>query len=389
MIPYGRQHIDDTDIDAVVEALKSDWLTQGPRVPAFESALSCHVGAKFGIAVNSATSALHIACLALEVGTGDIVWTSPNSFVASANCARYCNASVNFVDINIDTGNMCVDALAIKLANAAEHNCLPKVVILVHFAGQPCDMKQIAKLAEQYKFKIIEDASHAVGAKYFESAVGSCNYSDICVFSFHPVKIITTMEGGMAMTNQQPLADKMRLFRSHGVTNAASAMRNPTHGQWYYEQVELGFNYRMNDIEAALGCSQVEKLDDFIVKRNKIAEHYNKRFFESDFITPLTISDGCYSSFHLYVVRIANLTQHQQRELVETMREEGIFAHLHYIPIHTQPYYAALGHELGDFPNSEQYYREAITLPIFPNLTTSQINFIADTLITLVDSLKR
>lgn len=389
MIPYGRQDIDDADVDVVVKTLTSDWLTQGPRVPAFENTLASYCNAKFGIAVNSATSALHIACLALGVGAGDRVWTSPNSFVASANCALYCGASVDFVDININTGNMCIDALTDKLVEAEKKNCLPKVVIPVHFAGQPCDMAQIATLAEQYQFKVIEDASHAMGAKYAGSTVGSCKYSDICVFSFHPVKIITTIEGGMAMTNQQALADNMRLLRSHGVSNDPSVMRHKAHGPWYYEQVGLGFNYRMNDIEAALGISQLTKLDDFIAKRNAVAARYSEWFAENETITPLVVYEAAYSSFHLYVVRISELTQQQQSKLVETLREKGIFAHIHYIPIHTQPYYTDLGFKAGDFPNAERYYSQAITLPIFPTLTTSQIDFIADTLISLVIALKR
>ena len=389
MIPYGRQDIDDADIDAVVKTLTSDWLTQGPRVPAFESAMASYCGSEFGIAVNSATSALHIACLALGVDGDDVVWTSPNSFVATANCALYCGAAIDFVDIDINTGNMCIDALTAKLAQAEKQNKLPKVIIPVHFAGQSCDMAQIAKLAEQYQFKVIEDASHAVGAKYLDNNVGSCQYSDICVFSFHPVKIITTMEGGMAMTNQQDIAEKMRLLRSHGVSNDPNVMRNKPHGPWYYQQVELGFNYRMNDIEAALGTSQLTKLDDFIAKRNSVAAHYSERFAHSDTITPLIVNKETYSSFHLYVVRIAELTQQQQSKLVEALRNEGIFAHLHYIPIHTQPYYTDLGFKSGDFPDAERYYCEALTLPIFPNLTTSQIDFIADTLISLVNALER
>lgn len=389
MIPYGRQDIDDSDINAVVETLRSDWLTQGPRVPEFEKALASYCGAQFGVAANSATSALHIACLALGVGADDIVWTSPNSFVASANCALYCGASIDFVDIDINTGNMCIDALTNKLAKAYKSNCLPKVIIPVHFAGQSCDMAQMAQLAEQYQFKIIEDASHAVGAKYLDSTIGSCKYSDICVFSFHPVKIITTMEGGMAMTNQPALANKMRLLRSHGVTNDPNVMRNKAHGPWYYQQVELGFNYRMSDIEAALGTSQLTRLDNFVAKRNSVAARYNERFEESKAITPLTVNEKAYSSFHLYVVRIAELTQQQQSKIVETLRDKDIFAHLHYIPIHTQPYYCDLGFKTGDFPNAERYYSEAVTLPLFPDLTTSQIDFIADTLISLVNSLKK
>ncbi|NDW20665.1 UDP-4-amino-4,6-dideoxy-N-acetyl-beta-L-altrosamine transaminase [Alteromonas hispanica] len=386
MIPYGRQLIDDADINAVVETLKSDWLTQGPRVPAFERALTSYCGAKYGIAVNSATSALHIACLALDVSHGDIVWTSPNSFVASANCALYCNANIDFVDIDISTGNMCVEKLANKLAHAAVQNRLPKVVIPVHFAGQPCDMARIAELAQKYQFKVIEDASHAIGAKYRNNAIGSCEHSDICVFSFHPVKIITTMEGGMAVTNRKSLSDKMRLLRSHGVTNAPELMSNPPHGPWYYQQITLGFNYRMNDIEAALGLSQIKKLDSFIDKRNKVADLYNKRFEACDLVNPLLVNAVSFSSYHLYVVRVANLSQHQKSVLVEKMREQGVFAHLHYIPIHMQPYYIAKGFKQGDFPNAENYYRDALTLPIFPNLKPEQTDFIADTLIALINS---
>lgn len=388
MIPYGRQHLDQDDITAVVDALTSDWLTQGPAVPAFEAALSDYCNASHAVAVNSATSALHLACLALGVGQGDVVWTSPNSFVASANCARFCGAAVDFVDIALHNGNMCVDALAKKLKQAQLAGTLPKVVIPVHFAGQPCDMQKVASLAQQYGFRVIEDASHAVGAKCQGNAIGSCQYSDICVFSFHPVKIITTMEGGMAMTNDAALAEHMRRARSHGVTNNPEVMTEPSHGPWYYQQVSLGFNYRMNDVEAALGLSQVKKLDTFIEKRNAIAKHYDTRFSSYNFISPLTLGQHQYSSYHLYVIRINELTRENHSVLVSQLRNEGIFAHLHYIPIHMQPYYTELGFSEGDFPEAERYYQQALTLPIFPDLTTSQVDFIADKVIAQVKKLK-
>lgn len=385
MIPYGKQHIDNEDVKAVVDTLKSDWLTQGPVVPRFEQALAKYCDAKYAVAVNSATSALHLACLALSVGKGDRVWTSPNSFVASSNCALYCSAEVDFVDIDLLTGNMCANALEDKLKKAALNNTLPKVVIPVHFAGQSCDMKRISSLSSHYGFRIIEDASHAVGARYENNFVGSCKYSDICVFSFHPVKIITTMEGGMAMTNESALAESMRLNRSHGVTNAKELMTEPSHGPWYYQQVSLGYNYRMNDIEGALGVSQVNKLSLFIEKRNFIAKKYDELLKSCPRISPLIVSDQNYSSYHLYVVRILDMSLEQKKILIERLRNEGIFAHLHYIPIHTQPYYEAIGFEAGDFPNAEKYYQQAITLPIFPDLASSHVKFIVDKLITLLD----
>ena len=389
MIPYGKQHIDDEDIKAVVETLISDWLTQGPKVPLFEEAMSEYCGARHAVAVNSATSALHLACLALSVGEGDRVWTSPNSFVASSNCALYCNAIVDFVDIDIETGNMSITELENKLRKAEGTNTLPKVLIPVHFAGQSCDMKSIATLASHYGFRVIEDASHAVGAKYKNSLVGSCKYADICVFSFHPVKIITTMEGGMAMTNDPALAESMRMGRSHGVTSAKELMTKPSHGPWYYQQVSLGYNYRMNDIEGALGVSQVKKLSVFIEKRNSIAKKYNELFKSYPRICPLIVSDQSYSSYHLYVVRIFDISQEQKKTLIERLRNAKIFAHLHYIPIHTQPYYEALGFNAGDFPSAEQYYKQAITLPIFPDLASSQVEFIVDKLITTLDELDK
>ncbi len=386
MIPYGRQHLDEDDVKAVVETLTSNWLTQGPAIPKFETALADYCGANFGIAVNSATSALHIACLALDVGKDDIVWTSPNSFVASANCGLYCGASVDFVDIELQTGNMCVEALKEKLVAAESSGNLPKVVIPVHFAGQPCDMARIRALSKRYNFYVLEDASHAVGAKYQNSFIGSCEYSDICVFSFHPVKIITTMEGGMALTNDPSLADKMRMLRSHGITNDPARMTEESHGPWYYEQVALGFNYRMTDVEAALGLSQLNKLEDFLEKRNILARHYDSLFRLYSNIFPLTQSNDNYSSYHLYVVKVDSLDSDKHAKLISELRERGIFAHVHYIPIHLQPHYKSLGFKKGDFPNAEHYYQQAVTLPLFPDLTLGEVEQVVDTLSNAVNT---
>lgn len=388
MIPYGRQHLDEDDVKAVVETLTSNWLTQGPAIPKFETALADYCGANFGIAVNSATSALHIACLALGVSEGDRVWTSPNSFVASSNCALYCGAKVDFVDIDLHTGNMCVDALRKKLVLAESINALPKVVIPVHFAGQPCDMKEIRALSKQYGFFVIEDASHAVGAKYQEKFVGSCQFSDICVFSFHPVKIITTMEGGMALTNNSEWAEKMRMLRSHGITNDPEKMTEESHGPWYYQQIALGFNYRMTDVEAALGLSQLDKLDTFVEKRNALATYYDKSLRSQANIAPLSQHNDIYSSYHLYVVRVKSLDSTMHTTLVTQLRESGIFAHVHYIPIHLQPYYQNLGFKKGDYPNAERYYQQAITLPMFPDLSEDDVASIVSTLIKHVDNLR-
>jgi UDP-4-amino-4,6-dideoxy-N-acetyl-beta-L-altrosamine transaminase len=387
VIPYGRQHLDEDDVKAVVETLTSNWLTQGPAIPKFETALADYCGANFGIAVNSATSALHIACLALGVSEGDRVWTSPNSFVASSNCALYCGAKVDFVDIDLHTGNMCVDALRNKLALAESTNALPKVIIPVHFAGQPCDMKEIRALSKQYGFFVIEDASHAVGAKYREKFVGSCEFSDICVFSFHPVKIITTMEGGMALTNNSEWAEKMRMLRSHGITNDPEKMTEDSHGPWYYQQITLGFNYRMTDVEAALGLSQLSKLETFLEKRNVLANYYDKLFSDYSGITPLQQNSKIYSSYHLYVVRIDSLTNQQHATLVANLRESGVFAHVHYIPIHMQPFYISLGFKIGDFPNAEKYYQQAVTLPLFPDLKEDEVEHIVALFVDIVNKL--
>lgn len=379
MILYGKQFIDQTDIDAVVDVLKSDWLTQGPKVPAFEDAVASYCKAEHGVAVNSATSALHIACLALDVDSNDIVWTSPISFVASANCALYCGAKIDFVDIDLNTGNMSVFELEKKLLLAEKNNCLPKVVIPVHLAGQSCDMQAIHKLALKYDFKIIEDASHAIGAKYLDKPVGCCEFSDICVFSFHPVKIITSAEGGMAVTNNQELAKRLRRLRSHGITSDPTEMTEPSHGPWYYQQVELGFNYRMTDLHAALGISQLSKVDEFVNQRHFLAQIYDTHL-DLNLIRPLHQSDTCYSAYHLYIVQLKDSDITRHKNAITQLRAAGIIGHLHYIPIHLQPYYQAMGFSVGDFPNAEKYYQGAITLPLHPTLQEQEVHFVLNTL---------
>ena len=380
MIPYGKQNIDADDLAAVTEVLQSAWLTQGPKVPAFEQAVAEHGKARFAIAVNSATSALHIACLALEVGSGDSIWTSPNSFVASANCALYCGATVDFVDIELATGNMCMAALESKLFAAKQSNTLPKVVIPVHFAGQTCDMQNIAALAQEYGFKVIEDASHAIGARFQDSPVGSCQFSDICVFSFHPVKIITSGEGGMALTNQPALARKMQLLRSHGITAEQAEYTEESHGPWYYQQQLLGFNYRMTDLQAALGLSQFSKLQTFVAERHKLAQYYDQAFAQNPNIMPLAQTADSYSSYHLYVVRLPELTPEQHKKCVIYLREQGIVGHVHYIPIYLQPYYQQLGFKAGYCENTERYYQQAVTLPLYPGLAEQQQQFVINAL---------
>ncbi|MGB1292881.1 MAG: UDP-4-amino-4,6-dideoxy-N-acetyl-beta-L-altrosamine transaminase [Pseudoalteromonas sp.] len=379
MIPYGKQSIDQTDIDAVVDVLKSDWLTQGPKVPAFEDSVASYCEAKHGVAVNSATSALHIACLALDVGKGDIVWTSPISFVASANCALYCGAKIDFVDIDLNTGNMSVLELEKKLLLAKKNNCLPKVVIPVHLAGQSCDMQAIHKLAHKYDFKIIEDASHAIGAKYLDKPVGNCEFSDICIFSFHPVKIITSAEGGMAVTNSDNLAKRLKRLRSHGLTTDPTEMTEPSHGPWYYQQIELGFNYRMTDLHAALGMSQLSKVDEFVNQRHFLAKTYDAHL-DLNLIRPLQQSNTCYSAYHLYIVQLKNSDIEQHKNVITQLRAAGIIGHLHYIPIHLQPYYKAMGFSAGDFPNAEKYYQRAITLPLHPALQDHEVHLVINTL---------
>ncbi len=372
MIPYGKQDINQQDIDSVVDVLNSDFLTQGPRVPAFEQALIEHTGASYALAVNSATSALHIACLALGLGEGDWLWTSPITFVASANCGLYCGAQVDFVDIDPNTYNMCPKRLEEKLIKAKAEGKLPKVVVLVHLCGQPCDMMAFSKLVKEYNFKIIEDASHAIGGKYQGLPIGNCEYSDITVFSFHPVKIVTTAEGGAVMTNQKALSDKMTLLRSHGITRDLEQMEGESHGGWYYQQVDLGFNYRMTELQAALGVSQMHRLDAFITARHHLADRYNQLLKSLPVVLPYQL-ENTYSGLHLYVIRLQldkiSLTH---KEVFDALRDKGIGVNLHYIPVHTQPYYEKMGFSEGDFPESERYYREAISLPMFHCMTEEQ-----------------
>ena len=380
MIPYGKQDISMQDIEAVIDVLKSDFLTQGPKVPEFEEILSSYTGSKFALAVNSATSALHIACMALELGEGDILWTSPITFVASANAGFYCGAKVDFVDIDPLTYNMCPKKLEKKLKDAAANNCLPKVLIPVHLCGQPCDMSLIKNLCDKYNVKIIEDASHAIGASYENRPVGNCRYSDITVFSFHPVKIITTAEGGAALTNDSELAKKMALHRSHGITRDQDQMVEPSHGGWYYEQIALGYNYRMSDIQAALGISQMSRLDEFVEKRHEIANRYNHYLNGLNVEVPSNLANA-YSAFHLYVIRLKlDKIQLTHKEVFGDLRANKIAVNLHYIPVHMQPFYRNMGFKCGDFPSSEDYYKDAISLPIYPGLSESNQKKVVDVL---------
>ncbi len=372
IIPYGRQDISEADIQAVVDVLHSDFLTQGPTVPAFEKAVARYSHSKYAVAVNSATSALHIACLALGVGPGDWVWTSPITFVASANCALYCGARVDCVDIDRGTYNMSVESLAEKLAQAEKSGCLPKVVMPVHLCGQPCDMSRIHALSQRYGFKIIEDASHAIGGKYRGEPIGNCRYSNITVFSFHPVKIITTGEGGMALTNDENLARRLQLLRSHGITRDADEMTHTPDGPWYYQQIALGYNYRMTDLQAALGLSQMQRLDEFVAKRHALANRYNKLLTDLPVVAPWQHLDG-YSALHLYVIRLKlGEVAKTHREIFEALRVAGIGVNLHYIPVYSHPYYADLGFKAGLCPEAEQYYLDAISLPMYPMLTETE-----------------
>jgi UDP-4-amino-4,6-dideoxy-N-acetyl-beta-L-altrosamine transaminase len=371
-IPYGRQNISEADIQSVVDVLRSDYLTQGPAVPAFENAVAAYCGAAHGVAVNSATSALHIACLALGLGAGDWLWTSPITFVASANCGLYCGAQVDFVDIDPRTYNLCTQALAAKLAHAEKTGRLPKVVVAVHLCGQPCDMAAIHALSQTYGFKIIEDASHAIGGRYQQEAIGNCRFSDITVFSFHPVKIITTAEGGMAVTNDAELAHAMSLLRSHGITRDEAHMTHASDGPWYYQQIGLGFNYRMTELQAALGLSQMQRLDAFVAQRHGLAKRYDMLLADLPLVTPWQHPDS-YSGLHLYVVRLRlDLIHKTHREVFEGLRSLGIGVNVHYIPVHTQPHFARMGFTATDFPQAQHYYAEAISLPMFQDLTHTQ-----------------
>lgn len=362
MIPYGRQDISDEDIKAVVEVLKSDFLTQGPKVPAFEKSAADFVVARYAIAVNSATSALHVACMALELGAGDILWTVPNTFVASANCGIYCGAEIDFADITPDTYLMSPAALDAKLKMAEAKGRLPKVLIPVHFAGQSCDMRAIGTLAKKYGVKVIEDASHAIGARYLDEPVGNCAYSDIAVFSFHPVKIITTAEGGMATTQDPDLARRMQLHRSHGVTRDADFMHGDSQGDWYYQQVGLGYNYRMTELQAALGLSQMNRLAEFVSRRNMLAARYDRLLADQPLTRPTQLADS-YSAYHLYPIQVAD-----RARTFSALRDAGIGVNVHYIPVHLHPFWAARGFKRGDFPNAEHYYDHAISIPLYAGL---------------------
>lgn len=372
MIPYGRQDIDQSDIDAVVEVLRSDFLTQGPVVPTFERAVSTRVGAKHAVAVNSATSALHIACLALGLAPGDRLWTVPNTFVASANCGRYCGAEVDFVDIDSCTWNLSLPKLRERLLKAKKDGCLPKILVPVHFAGQPTEQEAIWYLAQEYGFHVLEDASHAIGATRNGESVGSCRWSDITIFSFHPVKIITTGEGGMALTNDRELAERMVMLRSHGITRDSDKFVQVSSDPWYYEQQMLGYNYRMTDMQAALGASQLERLDDIIERRNSLAQRYNHALAGLALQLP-TVQPENQSAFHLYVVRLEySPTSKSHRQIFMELQQRGISVNLHYMPVHLQPYYQKLGFNKGQYPEAEAYGESAITLPLFSALTDQQ-----------------
>jgi UDP-4-amino-4,6-dideoxy-N-acetyl-beta-L-altrosamine transaminase len=372
MIPYGHQDITDADIKAVIDVLKSDYLTQGPAVPRFEQRVADHVNATHAIATNNATSALHLACRALGLGPGDWLWTSPITFVASANCALYCGARVDFVDIDPRTWNMDPAALETKLKEAKANNRLPKIVVPVHLAGQSCDMQAIHALSQRYGFRIIEDASHAIGGKYQNHYIGDCRYSDITVFSFHPVKIITTAEGGMTLTNDDALARKMELLRSHGISRDPALMTHLPDGPWYYQQIELGYNYRMTELQAALGASQMQRLDAYVARRHQIAQRYDEQLADLPLMLPWQHPDT-WSAFHLYTVRVqSSHNAGKRREVFDALRAADIGVNVLYIPVHLQPWYQQFGFRQGDFPQAEEYYAEAIALPLFPTLTESQ-----------------
>jgi len=368
-IPYGRQDISQADIDAVVEVLRSDWITQGPAIERFEKSVAEYCGAKYAVAVSSATAGLHIACLAAGLSPGDVLWTSPNTFVASANCGLYCGAGIDFVDIDPHTYNLSVEMLEQKLALAEQEGKLPKVLVPVHLAGQSCQMDRISVLSRQYGITVLEDASHAIGAKYQGKPVGCCNYSDMVVFSFHPVKIITTGEGGMVLTNREDLYEKLIRLRTHGITRNPELIQGESHGLWYYQQLELGFNYRITDIQAALGISQMQRLDEFVSRRRRLAERYNNLLQDLPLVLPWQHPDT-ESSWHLYIIRLQlERISKTHSQVFAELRQAGIGVNLHYIPVHTQPYYQKLGFNRGDFSEAEKYYQEAISLPMYYGLS--------------------
>lgn len=385
MIYYGKQNVNGADIKAVVDVLQSDFLTQGPVLEQFEQKVAQYCGAKYAVAVTNATSALHIACRAAGLGKEDVLWTSPITFTASANCGRYCGADVDFVDIDAATYNMSVDELEKKLKKAKSNGRLPKLVVPVHLAGQSCDMKRIHELSVEYGFTVLEDASHAIGADYLDTKVGSCVYSDMAVFSFHPVKIITTGEGGMILTNNEALYKKLCLYRSHGITRDAELMTCEADGPWYYQQLYLGYNYRMTELQAALGFSQMDRLDEFVARRRYLVDRYNELLQDLPVITPHVL-EGTNPSWHLYMVRVDfSKLKMDKVQLFSEMKKRGIVLNLHYIPVHTQPYYQGLGFKQGDFPQSEKYYEEIFTLPLYYGLTDEQQD---DVVAALRDCLK-
>lgn len=379
-IPYGRQDISDADVAAVVEVLKSAWITQGPTIEKFEQAVAKYCGARYAVAVSSGSAALHIACLAAGLGAGDYLWTSPNTFVASANCAIYCGAKVDFVDIDPRTYNMSQEKLAEKLYLASTNNRLPKVVVPVDFSGQSCAMQRIHELAIKYGFLVIEDASHAMGGSYKQLKVGSCSFSDMTVFSAHPVKIITTGEGGMVLTNREDLYEKLLRLRNHGITRDPKAMLDEPDGPWFYQQIDLGYNYRLTDLQAALGLSQLERIDAFVARRRELAFRYDQALHDLPLTLPWQHPDS-YSAYHLYVIRLnLQLLEKTRLEVFESLRQAGIGVNVHYIPVHTQPYYRRLGFKPGDFPEAERYYEEAITLPLYYNLSEEDQNYVVENL---------
>jgi UDP-4-amino-4,6-dideoxy-N-acetyl-beta-L-altrosamine transaminase len=384
MIPYGKQDITQQDIDGVLEVLQSDFLTQGPKVPEFEKALIEHTKVKYAFALNSATSALHVACMALELGEGDWLWTSPLTFVASANAGLYCGAKVDFVDVDPKTYNMCPKKLERKLIEAKIKGRIPKVLIPVHLSGQSCNMAVIHRLCNDYGVKIIEDASHAIGGSYLGEPIGNCKYSDITVFSFHPVKIITTAEGGAALTNDGELAKKISCYRSHGITRDPKMMTEPSHGAWYYQQIALGYNYRMTDLQASLGVTQMSRLDEFVSQRHLIAQRYNLLLKNHPVKIPYQL-ENTYSGLHLYIIRLRlDRISLGHKEVFDKLRANGIGVNLHYIPVHMQPFYKSMGFKVGDFPESEKYYSEAISLPMYPNLSEEDQDKVVEVLGSIV-----
>lgn len=382
-LPYGRHTVTKEDLINVLNVLRSSNLTQGDKVPLLEKAISEKVNCKNSIAVNSATSALHLTCLALGLNQNDWLWTSANTFVASANCGRYCNAKVDFVDINPKTGLICTDALEKKLEVAKENNKLPKILVPVHFAGSSCDMEKIASLSKKYKFNVVEDASHALGGKYKNEPVGSCFYSIATIFSFHPVKIITTAEGGAITTNDDQLAKKLFLLRSHGITKVQEEFESNEFEDWTYEQQILGFNFRMSDLHASLGISQLKRLDKIIVERNKKFEYYQDLIKELP-INLLEIPKNVKSSVHLAIIRLQEKDPNLHRKIFTELRKMNIGVQIHYLPVHLHPYYKKLGFKVGDYPKAELHSKNCITIPLYLGMDKKDQNRVVKSLKSLL-----